>query len=129
MLRFLISLITGTLLGVGAGIFLGWGPLAPEYTGSPASELAVEFRDEYTVMVADGYRADDDLTSAIERLRVLAPESIPDHVQDTTERYISNSRDIRDIQSLVVLSEALGRLTPIMGPYREVDVPDPRGDA
>jgi hypothetical protein len=120
MLRFIVSLITGVLVGLGAGIFLGWGPFPVEYVGSPASDLAQPFQDDYTVMVADGFRVDGDLISAIERLRVLGIENIPEHVQNTTERYISNSRDIDDIRSLVRLSESLGRLTPIMQPYREV---------
>jgi hypothetical protein len=123
MLRFLVSLIVGVLVGIGGGLLLGWGPFAVEYVDSPATDLAAPFKDDFTVMVADGFRVDEDLTSAIERLRILGIENIPEHIQNTTERYISDSRDINDIRSLVALSEALGRLTPIMEPYRIVTVP------
>jgi len=123
MVRFLISLIVGVLVGIGLGFVVGWGLFPVEYSNSPASDLASSYKDEYTVMVADGYRVDRDLTSALERLRILGLDNIPDHVQAVTERYISNSRDIEDIRSLVVLSESLGRLTPIMEPYRLVSVP------
>jgi hypothetical protein len=56
-------------------------------------------------------------------MRLLGAENVPAYIQDTTERYITNSRDIDDIRALVALSEGLGRLTPIMEPYRVVVLP------
>ncbi len=123
MRRFLVSLAVGVIGGLVVGVFLGWGPFPVEYSNSPAVALAQPHKDDYVVMVADGFLVDEDVTSALERLRVLQIENIPEHVQSVTERYISNSRDLDDIRSLVRLSEALGRLTPIMEPYREVTVP------
>jgi hypothetical protein len=45
-------------------------------------------------------------------------------VQDVTERYISTSQRVNDIQALVALSASLGRLTPLMEPYRLVATPE-----
>lgn len=123
MKRFLISLLVGVLVGLATGVFLGWGPFPVEYTNGPVTELRQTYRDDYTVMVAEGYVLDGNTNGAFERLRMLQVESVPQHVQDVTERYISASGDIEDIRALVALSEALGRLTPIMEPYREVSVP------
>lgn len=128
MLRFLASLLVGVLLGLGAGIYGGWVVFPVEFTDSAAPALEQTYKDEFTVMIADGYRADTDITSALERLRLLQEENIPLYVQNTTERYISNSRDIDDIRALVTLSEALGRLTPIMEPYRTVSLPNTGGN-
>ena len=47
---------------------------------------------------------------------------MPVYVQEVAERYITNSRDVDDIRPLVALADGLGRLTPIMEPYREVHV-------
>jgi hypothetical protein len=123
MRRFLVSLTFGVVVGLTLGLFLGWGPFPVEYSNSPATALAQTHKDDYVVMVADGFLVDADVTSALERMRVLEVENIPEYVQSVTERYISNSRDLDDIRSLVGLSEALGRLTPIMEPYRDVTVP------
>lgn len=123
MRRFLLSLILGLGLGAGVGVLLGWGPFAVVYVNGPASALAQQYRDEYTVMVAAGYRADNDALSAIERLQILGEDNVPLYVQEVTERYISNSRDINDIYHLVALSEGLGRLTEIMMPFRQVTTP------
>jgi hypothetical protein len=59
----------------------------------------------------------------IERMRILNVENVPAYIQDTTERYITNSSGVNDIRALVAFSSGLGRLTPIMEPYRIVSVP------
>jgi hypothetical protein len=121
--RFLISLFAGLIVGLGVGLFLGWVQFPVEYYDSPASALSQQYKDDYTVMIASGYLADRDLTGALERLRVLGVENVPEFVQAVTERYITNSSEVDDIRKLVALSEGLGRLTPIMEPYRQVSVP------
>ena len=122
--RFLVSFIVGLVLGAAVGLYLGWVQFPVEYLNSPASELDQRYKEDYTVMVAGGYLNDRDAIGAVERLRVLGEENIPAYVQDVTERYITNSRDINDIYYLVALSEGLGRLTPIMEPYRLVNAGD-----
>ncbi len=123
MLRFLLSLLIGLVAGVGIGLYLGWVQFPVEFVDSPASSLAPRYQDDYTVMIAAGFAADGDLGGAVERLRVLGVGNIPAYVQEVAERYISNSRAIEDIRVLVGLAEGLGRLTPLMQPYRSVNLP------
>lgn len=124
MIRFLVSLILGIGIGIGAGLVLGWGVFPREYSEGTLPELARQHTDEYTVMIAAGYVADGDIQGALERLNLLGVDNSPAHVQEVTERYITNSRDIEDIRLLVALSEGFGRLTPIMEPYRQVELPE-----
>jgi hypothetical protein len=119
----LISLLIGLAVGVGLGLYLGWVQFPKEYINSPITDLSPRYKDEYTVMIATGYTADKDLLGAVERLRLLGVENIPAYVQETTERYITNSRNVNDIQFLVELAAGLDRLTPIMEPYRQVNAP------
>lgn len=123
MLRFFVSLLIGLVVGVVVGLYLGWVQFPVEFVDSPASSLAERYKDEYIVMVASGYLKDGDLGGAVERLRLLGIANIPAHVQEVTERYISNSQNADDISVLVALSESLGRLTPIMLPYRQIAAP------
>jgi hypothetical protein len=122
-MRFLISLLIGLALGVGIGLYLGWIQFPVEYINSPMADLSERYKDEYTVMIAAGYTADRDLVGAVERLRRLGVENIPAYVQEITERYITNSRNVNDIRFLVTLADGLDRLTPIMEPYRQISVP------
>jgi hypothetical protein len=122
MLRFLLSLAVGLGLGLGIGLYVGWIQFPVEYTDAPPRSLAIDYQDDYTVMIAAGYLKDRDVNAALERLRLLEISNIPQYVQNVTERFISSSREVRDIIYMVALAEALGRLTPIMEPYREVNV-------
>lgn len=124
MFRFLISLMVALVIGGLIGLYLGWIQFPVQFVNSPAASLTERYKDEYTVMIAAGYLKDGDLSGALDRLRVLGVQNIPAHVQFVTERYISNSRDANDIAFLVALAEAVGRLTPIMEPYRQLQPPE-----
>lgn len=123
MVRFLLSFFAALIVGTLLGLYFGWVQFPVKYTDSSADRLAQRYKDEYTVMVANAYLDDGDLTAALERMRLLGVENVPAYIQDTTERYITNSRDVTDIRSLVTLSAGLGRLTPIMQPYQILTLP------
>jgi hypothetical protein len=127
MIRFLLSFLIALVVGLGIGSYLGWVQFPVRYTDSSADRLAQRYKDEYTVMIANAYQSDSDLNSAFERMRLIGVENLPAYVQDTTERFITNSSDVNDIRALVAFSEGLGRLTPIMQPYRAVAVPGDGG--
>jgi len=120
MTRFFFSTVIGVALGLLIGLFAGWQISPVEYRDSPIRALSEPYRDEYTRMIAGGFLADGDLTGAVERLRVLGVVNIPQYVQEMAERYISNSRDLKEIRYLVALSEGLGRLTPLMENFRQL---------
>lgn len=120
MTRIVLSLIVGLALGLAAGIYIGWVQSPVEYIDSPLSALDQDHLDDYTLMVAYGFVADDDLNGAVDRLRKLNVPSVPAYVQNVTERFITQGRDVEDIRQLVVLAEAMGRLTPLMEAYRSV---------
>ncbi|MDQ7033278.1 MAG: hypothetical protein Q9P01_00120 [Anaerolineae bacterium] len=122
----MISLIIGGLVGLGGGLVYGWVIDKAEYIDSPMSGLAQSYQNDYTLMIAAGYAVDQDVDAAIDRLRRLGMDNVPIYVQEMTERYITNSGDIEDIRLLVALSEGLGRLTPPMERFRQLN---PTGDS
>lgn len=120
MTRFFTSLMIGTALGVLIGLYVGWVQFPVEFVNSPMRDLDRNYKDDYIVMIAAGYVFEADALGALERLRKLGVENVPEYVQMTTERFITNSRDLDDIRLLVNLSNGLGRLTPIMEPFLEL---------
>ena len=125
MVRFLLSFIAALIVGLLLGLYLGWVQFPAKVTDSPADRLAQTYKDDYTVMIADAYLDDGDLTGALDRLRLLGVDNVPAYIQDITERFITNSSDVNDIRALVALSAGLGRLTPIMQPYQIINTPVP----
>jgi hypothetical protein len=123
MMRFIGSLLVGLLIGAVIGVILGWGVFADLPTDVPPASLAPQYQEEYLLMVAGGYWENADILGAFERLQMLGVQSVPQFVQDVTEKYITTSRSVDEIYLLVALSEGFGRLTPIMQPYRQVNIP------
>ncbi|MFQ3646195.1 MAG: hypothetical protein SNJ54_02905 [Anaerolineae bacterium] len=120
-MRLILSLLGGIVIGLLSGLFIGWVVAPTEYVNSPMTALAQRWRDEYTVMIAAGYAVDRDLNGALERLRRLGVPNVPQYVQEITERYITNSRNVADIRLLVRLAEGFGRLTPLMQDFRSLN--------
>jgi hypothetical protein len=120
MRRFLTSLLLGLIIGALIGLYFGWVQFPVEYVDSPMEDLEPRAKDDYTVMIAASYQFDQDGLGAVERLRLLGVDNVPEYVQSTTERFITNSRDLNDIRLLVNLSNGLGRLTPIMEPFLDL---------
>lgn len=129
MLRFLLSITLGILLGAGAGLVFGWQIAPRETPTSTLADLDRRYQERYTVNVAAGYLRDADVLGAVERLRLLGVDNVPLHVQEVAERYISLSRNVEEIRLLVTLAEGLGRMTPIMEPYRLISPPGASGEA
>lgn len=133
-------LITGIIalgLGIGIGVYLGWIQFPAEYRNSHMCQLDMKYQEEYTLMVARGYREDGDVEKSIERLQALQISdisacddgrsykinNIPEWVRYLTEQYISNAADRDDITDLVALYAAYGELPPVMESFRPVDNP------
>jgi hypothetical protein len=119
--RFFGSLLVALIIGAGIGLYLGWAAFPAQTDAAGAAALARRHQDEYTAMIAAGYQVDGDLIAVAERLRVIGVTDVPSFVQTTAERAIDNSIDLESIRDLVALSEALGRLTPVMEAYRRVE--------
>lgn len=119
MRRLLIALAAGLLMGGLFGLLLGWVLFPVQLIDNPIRDLAEPFKDEYTVMVAQGYRVDRDLNYAQSRLSLLGVGNVFTHVRDVTERFISQSVGSEDdIRTLVALSCDMGYCTPPMQAFR-----------
>ncbi|MBN2304747.1 MAG: hypothetical protein JXQ72_09735 [Anaerolineae bacterium] len=118
------SLLIGVIMGLAAGVFLGWQQFPVEYTNSSLSALAPHYQEEYTVMVAEGYQYDQDLDGALSRLQPLGMENIFRYIRELTERYISQS-NVPAIPPLVALADALSSepLPPAMEIYHSTPSP------
>lgn len=123
-----ITFIISFPIGVGIGLYIGWVQAPVEYRNSQMCQLSEGHQENYTLMVARGYRLDRDLNKAVERLRPLRVENqpacddgrayqidnIPDWVQVLTEQYISIGSNQDDICDMVNLADALNRSTDLM---------------
>jgi hypothetical protein len=114
-----------TLLGLIAGVALGFligSILSPETT---IADLPVEDKEEYIVLVGAAYVVDGDLEKAQVRLAKLEAPNAGLWVADLTERYITEGRAETDIEALAALAHGLGVDTPQTLAYLATATPLP----
>ena len=127
MRRLIGSFLVMMIVGIGIGLFLGWSQFAPQSGDSAMCQLSEDYREEYTLMVARGFRTEQDTAAAIRRLLPLTVDNspaclndttstridnIPAWVQEVAERYLTRGGDLQDICDLAALSADFGRQIP-----------------
>lgn len=106
---FLLSI----LLGVAAGLGVGWY-LRPAPAGDAAlSELRADFRSDYVLMVAEVFDQEKDVALAVERLQVLSNDPPARLVQIAVVQAGELGYDRRDLELLARLAQAI--LAPAPG--------------
>jgi hypothetical protein len=127
MRRFLASALLALILGLLLGVYVGWTQLPLRQTTTPLCQLAEEEREQYTLMVARGYRAHRDRDVALNDLLPLRSaeaetclrdqsvpniDNIPAWVQEITERYRTRGEKLEQVCDLARLSASFGRQIP-----------------
>ncbi|MBK9052891.1 MAG: hypothetical protein IPL78_18840 [Chloroflexi bacterium] len=119
MVRRLLILLLGLVLGVGVGLVLGWVAWPAQYEDADPTLLAEAYRHDYVVMVAAAYSADGDIQTASQRLRAAwldSPDPLRDYLAFTVEAILDNGLE-QDLRHLVRLATDLGLSSPAMEPY------------
>ncbi|MFN2197903.1 MAG: hypothetical protein ACK2UW_17415 [Anaerolineales bacterium] len=75
---FLIALI----LGITAGLYYAWVIDPVEYVDTSPDTLLIDYKTDYTLMVAEAYQIEGDLDLAARRLAVLGDEPPAEIVQN-----------------------------------------------
>ncbi len=121
---FLVSI----LVGVAVGLAIGWY-LRPTAMGEvPPTALRSDYRTDYTLMAAQAYDSDKDLSKAAARLSFLGGDTPAHLAQLAVIRAGELGYDRRDLELLAKLSQAL--LGPTISPTPAVKVsPSPTGQA
>lgn len=102
LLGFLFTLA----IGLGLGLYLGWGILAAQPNDTSPDTLRADYRADYVLMVAEIYQHEGDPDAAIQRLALLG-ESPLRRVQEAilTAQQLGYAR--QDIETLARLFQAL----------------------
>ncbi len=98
----------GIVVGLLAGLFVGWVLWPVQYTDTDISDLKPAYQDEYILMVGAAYVASGDLEQAQARLTRLNDPDPARRVALLAETLIARGADPGDIECLVNLADALG---------------------
>jgi hypothetical protein len=115
-LRIPFLILLGLGLGVGLGLYLGWVAWPTEFTNANPAILETSYKQEYILMIADTYAADNNLPAAQRRINSLGPQA-NDLLIDLMLDAILLQQDNGEIARLVRLADHLGLYSPAMEPY------------
>jgi hypothetical protein len=113
----------GLLAGVALGLYVGWIALPAEFTDADPLLLTEPYRRDYTVMIADAYSQDGDLTAATTRLVSVGGADAAEWLRTVTVDAILAQRGEAEIRRLVRLAHDLGVYSPAMDPYWPAEAP------
>lgn len=102
-LGFLIAI----LLGLAAGLLIGWGLIPRPYANTAPPDLRADYQTDYVLMVAEIYQDDGDLSAARQQLGALGDASPLRLVQQAIVNAQSLGYASSDIQALARLAQDL----------------------
>ena len=117
VLRVVIWLGLGIILGAAVGLLLGWVVWPIEVTEADPTVLEDSYQVDYTVMIASAYALDQDPLIARQRLNTLGMEDMNGWLLSVTVDHILSGGDETEIRHLVKLATDLGLYSPAMDPY------------
>lgn len=117
LLRVVLWLSLGVILGIASGLLLGWVVWPIEFTEADPTVLEESYQQDYTVMIATAYSLDEDLNGARQRLSKLGKQDPNAWLLSVTVNHILNQSDETEIRYLVQLASDLGLYSPAMDPY------------
>jgi hypothetical protein len=103
-----LVILIGLVIGLGLGLFTGWGLIPVNYTETSPAVLRQEWKDEAIWMAAQAFAYDHDLEAATNRLSPLGSNDVGRLVLDRAERAIDQQLAALQIASLARLAAALG---------------------
>lgn len=95
------------VIGIGLGLYYGWVLSPVEYVDTTPSSLRLDFRTDYTLMVAETFDKEHNIQNAAQRLAVLGSQAPIASVSAAISFAQQNNFNPVDINLLQNLSAAL----------------------
>ncbi len=92
------------LIGLGIGLFYGWVISPVQYVNTAPDTLRIDFRTDYTLMVAEVFQKENNISSAEQRLALLGsqpPVEIASAALSYAQTHGYASADVALLQNLV----------------------------
>ena len=100
-----IFFIVSLALGLGLGLYYGWVVSPVQYVDMTPSTLRADFRADYTLMVAEVFKSDQNIDVAARRMALLGsqpPAEIAAQALASAQQYGYSAPDITLLQNLSV---------------------------
>jgi len=117
--KVLVSTLVALIIGIASGLAIGWVLWPVEYTNTSPQVLRQDYHDDYVAMIAATYNVDHNLTHAVTRLKLVAPDEPDQPVVELAQRLIQAGGRHSDIVHLAHLAHDLGAINQVLIPFLE----------
>lgn len=114
-IRFLIAIA----IGAAAGMYYGWVLKPVEYIETAPDSLRIDYKTDFVLMVAEAYRAENDLSMAVRRLGMLGDKPPMDIVVEAILFAVDNDYAESDLKIMQSLADDLQTWNP------SLEIPSP----
>ena len=104
----MVAVGIGLVIGLAAGLALGWMVWPVQYYDTDIADLKVEHQDLYIQMVSERWQLTQDAAQAREALSLLAATDIPQRLAQAAQR-LEAGGDLTAARRIQGLMEALGQ--------------------
>jgi len=110
-------LLTGTVIGLAAGLFYSWVISPVQYVDAPPYALRAGFKDDYRALVAAAYLYSGDLLRAQDRLAQLKDDKPAQSLALQAQQAMADGHPEEEVRALGLLTLALAQgITPQPSP-------------
>jgi hypothetical protein len=110
-LRF-IAFFISILVGIAAALVYGWLINPVQYTETEPATLRQDFRCDYVLMVAENYKADQNIQKSIDNLTFFKGETGLSVVQKALLAAQNYNYPNADLQTMALLATAIEKASP-----------------
>jgi hypothetical protein len=109
-------LLTGLVIGLVIGLAYAWLAQPVRYVDTPPVSLGAEFKDQYRMMIAVAFAADNDLVRAVERLKLLQDEDAFQALTGQAQRILAAEGSLEEARFLSALAVAIEQNPGLFAP-------------
>lgn len=104
-----LYLLTGLVIGIALGLGYAWMFQPVQYTNTSPAGLRSDYKDQYRIMIASAYTADDDLLRARARLALLKDPDPYRMLAEQAQRALAQGLPMEEARALGILAIALNQ--------------------
>jgi hypothetical protein len=117
-------LLTGLLIGLILGLVYAWKVQPVRYVDTPPASLEAGFKDQYRMMIAIAFAADNDLVRASERLKLLQDDDPFQALTGQAQRILAAEGSLEEARYLSALAVAIEQNPALFAPVSATQTPE-----
>ncbi len=112
-----VPLLSGLIIGLFLGLIYTWSIAPVQFYNTPPDRLRPDLKEEYILLIAETFAADNNWPAAQQRLAELGDPEITQTIAQLTKQAIAEGQSVTTIRHLATLAGQLGIQNPAIAAF------------